>query len=143
MHRYLIPWLLGAALAGGCAGTYSTGAYVSTPDLVYVSPGVYAVANYSDPVFYANNYYWRYYDGYWYSSPYYTGGWRYDRTPPRVIARINQPYVRYYRDRDRVHVDRRYRPSYSRQPAEIRSHRARTVERGRSGGVRVIERRRN
>lgn len=139
MHRYLIPLLLGAALASGCAGTYRARATVSTPDLVYVGPGVYAVANFGDPIFYADNYYWRYDGGYWYSSPYYTGGWRYDPRPPRVIARIDRPYARYYRDRGRVHVDYRYRPTYRNRPSEIREHRSRTVER-RGPRVRVIER---
>jgi hypothetical protein len=139
MHRYLIPLLLGVAMVSACAGTYRATATVSTPDLVYAGPGVYAVANFSDPVFYADNYYWRYDDGYWYRSSYVTGGWQYVPRPPRVVARIDSPYTRYYRDGGRVHVDRRWRPDDRTRPREIREHRNRTVERNRP---RVIERRR-
>ena len=140
MQRYLLPLLLGVTLASACAGSYRASATVSTstPDLVYVSPGVYAVAGYSDPVYYADNYYWRYDDGYWYRSNYYTGGWQYYARPPVVISRIDRPYARYYRDRGTVHVDLRYRPTDRNRPAGIREHRSRSVERG--NRPRVIER---
>jgi hypothetical protein len=140
MQRLLIPLILGATLAGACAGTtYSASATLATPDLVYVSPGVYAVAGFSDPIFYANNYYWRYDDGYWYRSRFYDRGWGYVTQPPRVISRIDRPYARYYRDRGRVQVDHRYRPDDRYRPREIREHR-RVVGRDRGRNVRVIER---
>lgn len=126
MHRHLIPLIVSATLAGAgaCAGTsYTATATLATPDLVYVAPGVYAVANFPDPVFYANNYYWRYDDGYWYRSNYYTGGWRYYSRPPVVLSRIERPYARYYRDRGRIHVDYRYYPSDRNRPIAIREHR--------------------
>ena len=66
------------AFAPGIAGPVPTPvlAFVaSTPDLVYVSPGVYVIADYAEPVFYASNYYWRYDGGVWYRSRSYTGGW--------------------------------------------------------------------
>ncbi len=130
MQRQLIPLILGVALAGACAGTtYTASATWTSPELVHVGSGVYAVANYDYPVYYADNYYWRFYDGRWYRSPYYTGGWSY-APPTRVIARIDRPYTRYYMDRDRrIHVDRRYRPTYRDRPQVI--HRGRTVERER------------
>jgi hypothetical protein len=141
MQRFFIPIILGAAtLVSACAGTYSARATVSTPDLVYAGPGVRAVVNFGDPVFYADNYYWRYDDGYWYRSPYLTGGWTFVPRPPVVISRIDRPYARYYRDRGRVHIDYRYRPSDRTRPIEIREHRRRTVDRGDSPRVRVIER---
>lgn len=146
MQRHLIPLILGATLAGACGAgtTYTASATLATPDLVYVSPGVYAVANYSDPIYYADNHYWRYDDGYWYRSRNYTSGWTYAPRPPVVISRIDRPYARYYRDRGRVQVDNRYRPNDRYRPREIREHRSRViVDRDRDrrrGRVRVIDR---
>lgn len=112
MRRLIL--VLAAALAGGCAahgahGTYAVSASVGTPDLVYVSPGVYAVAGYADPIFYSNNFYWRFYAGSWYRSPYWNRGWAYYPRPPRVIARIDRPYQVYRRHRT---YDRYRRPVY-------------------------------
>jgi hypothetical protein len=47
---------------------------VSTPDLVTVSPGVQVVADYDEPVFYTDGFYWRYTDGGWYRSNNYATG---------------------------------------------------------------------
>lgn len=101
MRRLLMALALGSgALVAGCAGSgqYTvSGAYVETsPELAYVSPGVYVVADYSEPVFYADNAYWRYDNGVWYSSSRYNGGWRYS-TAPRALVTIDRPYayVRY------------------------------------------------
>ena len=38
------------------------------PTMVEVNPGVWVVEDYPRPVFYADNYYWRYTDGVWYRS---------------------------------------------------------------------------
>jgi hypothetical protein len=102
MRRLLMAFALGtSALAGaGCAGsgraTYAVSASYTQPELAYVRPGVYVVADYNEPVFYTNNLYWRYDNGRWYSSNYYNGGWRYS-TAPRVLYTIDRPYayVRY------------------------------------------------
>lgn len=104
MRRLLISLALGSsALVAGCAGTgratytVSSGGYVDTsPELAYVSPGVYVVADYNEPVFYTNSSYWRYDNGIWYSSNRYNGGWRYS-TAPRALVTIDRPtaYVRY------------------------------------------------
>jgi hypothetical protein len=86
----------GAGCAGGTAG-YSVSASYASPDLAYVSPGVYVVQDYDEPVFYTNNAYWRYDDsGRWYVSSRYNGGWRYS-APPRALYTIRQPrsYVHY------------------------------------------------
>jgi hypothetical protein len=95
--------LLVLAFAGGCAGEVgyrgTVAVSTSTPDLVYAAPGVSVIADYDEPIFYSGGFYWWNYDGYWYRSRYYTGGWTYAR-PPVAIAHIRDPY-RY----------RRYRPS--------------------------------
>lgn len=121
MRRIILCALvLSAALAGGCAGSgtayYSTsGTLTATtvaPDLVYVSPGVQVVADYDYPVFYADNYYWRYDDGRWFRSSWYTGGWVY-ASPPRAVVSIDRPYAY-----------RRYRPSgYVSRGAYVRDQR--------------------
>lgn len=112
--------VLSAALAGGCTGTgevyYSGGGTLTAttvaPDLVYVSPGVQVVADYDYPVFYADNYYWRFDNGLWYRSSWYTGGWAY-ATPPRAVLSIDRPYAY-----------RRYRPAgYVSRGTYVRDHR--------------------
>jgi hypothetical protein len=88
---------LAVAASAGCAGTMSAGIY--GPDLVYVSPGVQVIADYNEPIFYSDGFYWRYYGGVWYRSSYYSGGWVYAR-PPMAILRIDRPYAyRHYRPR--------------------------------------------
>ncbi len=97
MRRLTLAGLVAAALAAGCAGRYQGTVYASTPNLVAIDDGVYVVADYNEPVFYADNYYWRYYGNTWYRSPYWDRGWVY-ASPPHVIARIDQPMrYRHYR----------------------------------------------
>jgi hypothetical protein len=101
MRGTILTAVLFAAALGGCyAGVgYSTGyyaggtAYVSTPDLVTVSPGVQVVADYDEPVFYTDGFYWRFYDGYWYRSNNYATGWYYYERPPVAVLRIDRPYA--------------------------------------------------
>ena len=91
MRRLLIPVVL--ALVSSCVGEGSV-AY-TTPSgsvsMVEVNPGVYAVANYDEPVFYSDNFYWRYYGNRWYRSNWYTGGWAV-ASPPSAVLRIDRPY---------------------------------------------------
>jgi hypothetical protein len=100
MSRFLIPALALALASSACfegRGTVAYSASASTDaEFVEVNPGVYAVANYNEPVFYANDYYWRYNSGRWYRSNSYRGGWAY-ATPPRAVVSIDRPqrYVRY------------------------------------------------
>lgn len=113
-----------AAALGGCyttgtvgyTATYSSGAssdvYVSTPDLVAVSPGVQVVADYDEPVFYSDGFYWRFYNNGWYRSNNYATGWYYYERPPVAVLRIERPYA-YVRYRPQGYVARsrgRYRP---------------------------------
>ena len=37
------------------------------------------IADYNEPIFYSDGYYWRNNGGTWYRSSYYTGGWVYAR----------------------------------------------------------------
>jgi hypothetical protein len=118
MRGLRLPTILAAAaLAVGCAGgayyDYGPG-YGYTPELAYVSPGLSVVVGYPEPIFYTSGYYWRYSNDRWYRSPYWDRGWSYYARPPRVIARIDQPYrYRYYRG-DRYYSDRYNRDRYYR-----------------------------
>ena len=95
----LLSVLTAAALAAGCAGTVGYSASVSSqgPDLVYAAPGVQVIADYDEPIFYSDTFYWRFAGGTWYRSRSYTGGWVY-ATPPPAVLRIERPhaYVRYH-----------------------------------------------
>jgi len=82
--------LLAAAVMTGCAATVSGEAY--GPDLVYAAPGVQVIADYDEPIFYTDGFYWRFYGGTWYRSSYYYGGWVYAR-PPVAVLSIDRPYA--------------------------------------------------
>lgn len=90
---------------------------VTTPDLVYAAPGVQVVADYDDPVFYSDGFYWRYADGVWYRSTFYYGGWEYWAEPPVVITRIHRPYA-YVHYRPHGYV-RHFRPIAPRHDARF------------------------
>jgi hypothetical protein len=143
MRAMILTTVLSVAALTGCyttgsvgyGATYSTGVYATTPDLVAVSPGVHVVANYSEPVFYTDGFYWRYYDGFWYQSNNYATGWYYVARPPHAVLRIDRPYAyRYYRPSGYVARRHNYRPAETivrdhRRPAYrpepvIRDHRA-------------------
>src|SRR6185503_17635560 len=124
MRGTLLTVALSAAALGGCYTTGEVGyratyvapsadVYVSTPDLVTVSPGVQVVADYDEPVFYTDGFYWRFYDGLWYRSSNYATGWYYWSSPPATVLRIDRPYAyRHYRPTGYVARSRpRYRPS--------------------------------
>ena len=91
-----IMLVVGLAAASGCYA-YGYDGYYSTSDLAYVSPGVSVVTGSDYPIFYADNSYWLYDRGLWYSSPYYYGGWSY-AVPPASVLGIYHPgsYVHYY-----------------------------------------------
>ncbi|MEO8704449.1 MAG: hypothetical protein ABI867_30630 [Kofleriaceae bacterium] len=80
-----------------------------------MGPDVYAVADSSDPVFYSDNYYWRYDNNVWYRSTRHNGGWAVYSSPPSAVISIRSPrtYVHYrpgrahYTTRARIDSDRR------------------------------------
>ena len=131
MRNLIFAVLLGA----GCAGTVYSGSatatvYADMPDMIYIGPGIQVIADYDEPVFYTDGYYWRYYDNTWYRSHTYTGGWIY-ASPPRPLLRIDRPH-QYVRYRPQGYVARRPardRGTWDRGPV-IRDHRdTRTDER--------------
>lgn len=95
--RTILATVFAAALGAGCYGTtsgaveYSGGVAVDTPDLVYVSPGVSVIADYDEPIFYSDGYYWRTDGGAWYRSGYYNGGWV-SASAPYAVVSIGNPY---------------------------------------------------
>ncbi len=102
MKSLLLATLITTGL-GACAGsgqaTYSGSATVTTPNLVYIEPEVQVIADYHEPVFYTDSFYWRYEGGTWYRSNNHARGWvRVEvNTIPVRIRRIERPamYVRY------------------------------------------------
>lgn len=97
----LLSAVLSLSVLGGCVirGQVAGGAYVEddSPDLVYVSPGVYVVSDYEEPVFYDEGFYWLYRDGIWYRSRVHTGGWVHVSYVPVGVRHIQRPraYVHY------------------------------------------------
>ncbi len=118
--------LLAVTLASGCyAGeaTYGGAIAVETPDLAVVAPGVQVIANYDEPIFYADGLYWWFYGDAWYWSHYYTGGWTYAAVPPRTILSIDRPHVyRHYRPVG-YEPHRRPVPSHRVHRPVVRDHR--------------------
>ena len=98
MKRFLLPVMfLGALAASGCyseePGVAYAGSYgYAGPSLAYVGPGVSVIADYDYPIFYSDGYYWRNDGGYWYRSPYYTGGWVGVSTVPYGLRSVRDPW---------------------------------------------------
>jgi hypothetical protein len=141
-----VPALVTLGLAFGAAGCVvhgtarmHTGAYVR-PATVYVSPGVYVVEDYHEPVFYSDGWYWRYYGGVWYRSSYHSHGWVRWHNVPRHVAHIHNPHtyvrvrangrarghVRDDRPAVRDHRDNRVRPAPRNDRPAVRDHRGAT-----------------
>jgi len=99
MRKILFSMLVMAGLSA-CTGsgqvTYS--GEVHPPQLVEVSPGVQVVADYDQPVFYSDSYYWRYDNGVWYRSREHTRGWARVDVVPAQVRTIDRPeiYVHYH-----------------------------------------------
>jgi len=102
----------------GCAGGMSITA--TTPELVFIEPGIQVVVDSDVPIFYTDNYYWRYEGNLWYRSHVASGGWiRYD-APPQHLRRIERPqqYVHYRPSRGPAVREQRTPP-----PPVVRDHR--------------------
>lgn len=134
--------LAGLLVIGGCgSGTVAYRASATTtvaspqPRMVRVRPGVWAVAEYDQPVFYSDDAYWRYENGVWYRSSY-LGGWSRVNVDvvPRAVVRIDRPRrYRHYRVRDGVRVRRV-------PQADVRVRRAAPARRGRVQAYRPDDR---
>lgn len=131
MRTTFVRGLLVAALAlpiAGCAPVEYRGAVAvaaTTPDLVYVAPGVQVIADYGEPIFYSDGFYWWSLGGVWYRSGTYTGGWISVSMPPAAVVQIREPYrYRHYRPSGYV-VQRRPVPASRVQRPVVRDHRAR------------------
>src|SRR5258706_5384638 len=97
--------LRGLAVAlGGCVATTGVGyvgpapAYSTTssvtvstyePEFVDVSPGVQVIYDYDEPIFYSDNFYWRYTGNTWYRSNTYNGGFVVYNDVPYSVRRID------------------------------------------------------
>jgi hypothetical protein len=68
---------------------------------------VRVIADYGEPIFYNDSYYWRYDGGVWYRSSSYTSGWVRVEVVPVAIRRIERPtaYI-HYRANARASSDR-------------------------------------
>jgi hypothetical protein len=110
------------AAAPACYGTVGFHASSQAPtQLVEISPGVWVVYDYSEPVFYSGESYWWYRSGRWYRSSYVDSGWVAVRPQyvPLHLQRMERPqrYVRYrqqglaVRAVPREHMHRRYQAS--------------------------------
>ena len=106
MKKILLPVVAALGFTAGCythgdvGMTYSSGGgYYAEPgpDLYYYSPGVSIVAYGDDPVFYSDNYYYRYDNGVWYQSNLYNGGWSVSYNVPYGVRSIDRPtsYARF------------------------------------------------
>lgn len=97
--KFLIAALLfsTAACAGSAEVTYRAPVPVSA-SMVEVDPGVYAVTDQDDPVFFADSYYWRYHDNHWYRSGGPRESWIRIGRPSESVLRIREPHrYRHYR----------------------------------------------
>jgi hypothetical protein len=139
IHPGIAGILLSLGLATGCAGGMYRGSVAvtaSTPDLVYAAPGVQVIADYDEPIFYSDGFYWWNYDGLWYRSGTYTGGWAYVAAPPVTVVRIGEPYrYRHYRPSGYI-VHNRPVPAHRVQRPIVRDHRSQTTVRDHDRGRR-------
>jgi hypothetical protein len=137
MKKILLPLVTALGFTAGCytqgdvgmRASYSSGGgyYASGgPQLYYYSPGVSVVAYSDDPVFYSDNYYYRYYDGVWYQSPYYNSGWSVAYNVPYGVRSIDRPhtYARFQPGRGWTRVNAGTNATgYTQGGVQVRDHR--------------------
>ena len=101
------------AVAPDPAADVQVEATVEEPELVEVdsAPGVQVVYDTDVPVFYTDNFYWRFDGGTWYRSSVHTGGWAVYNDPPERIRHINRP-TQYAHYRPATYTPRAQRPGY-------------------------------
>jgi hypothetical protein len=101
------------AVAPEPAADVQVEATVEEPELVEVesAPGVQVVYDTDVPVFYSDNFYWRFDGGVWYRSTVHTGGWAVYNDPPERIRHIDRP-TQYAHYRPATYTPRAQRPGY-------------------------------
>lgn len=92
MNRFIAALLFSTAACAGTAEVTYRAPLPTTASMVEVHPGVYAVAGQDEPVFFADNFYWRYHDNSWYRTGGSTGSWIRIGRPPEVVLQIREPY---------------------------------------------------
>ena len=104
MNHLLVRSLLACSLfaAVGCYAEGPAPVYAGeddgSADLVEVSPGVEVIADYDEPIFFADDFYWVNRGGLWYSSTWYGGGWgRADHVPEHVSGIAHPETYAHYR----------------------------------------------
>jgi hypothetical protein len=123
MKRFTLLAVLTAALSGACtARVIAQPVAYRAPDLVEVSPGVSVIADYDEPIFFSDGFYWWYVDGAWYRSTYYTGGWII-ASPPALIIGIREPHRWRHHRPAGWHGTHRPVPSHHLQRPRVRDHR--------------------
>jgi hypothetical protein len=147
MTNFLTRSLLTCALvsAAGCYTDEPGAQYAGEEDdgngdLVEISPGVEVVADYDEPIFFADDFYWVNRGGIWYSSGWYGGGWiRAEHPPARVVGIRDPGAYRHYRPAGYV-AHERIRGGYASHAQYHTTHAAtggvhvRAAVRGHSGG---------
>jgi hypothetical protein len=123
MSRILVLCVALAAVGalGGCVVESPPPRY---PDLVYVEPGVYVLADVGPPVYYVSGVYWWYDGGVWVWSDHDRGDWHRGRPPPERLRHIHDPGA--YAERARadgrhIRADEVPRPASGVQPRGRRS----------------------
>lgn len=93
----------GLALAGAVGGCVEERPPPAYPDVVYVQPGVYVLADATRPIYFVNGYYWWYDGGVWVWSDNYRGDWHRGRHAPPRLRAIHDPdaYAAHVRARGR------------------------------------------
>ena len=71
------------------------------PRLVWIADGVWVLEDHPYAIYYHDGYYWRFMDGAWHRSDWYTDGFVRVRIAPRRVVRVFRPraYIRYRRPR--------------------------------------------
>jgi hypothetical protein len=106
LRKLLFAIVLGSTSMVGCGPAHVQVAADFTPRLVWIDPGLWVVEDHPYAVYYADGYYWRHYDGVWYRSSYYDGGFvRMDiGIVPRIVIGAYRPAHVRYRAPAQVHV---------------------------------------
>lgn len=91
MKRFIAALLFSTAACAGTADVMYHAPLPATTSMVELRPGVYVVTDQDEPVFFADNFYWRYHDDAWYRTRGATGDWIRIGRPPDSVLSIGEP----------------------------------------------------